>query len=160
MLPGTWSIISGSFGGSSWLGLYELGFLGTSHPTVTYLKSILPLFCSLHYHKCWEEHTENAHQRPSFTAELTFWIDWRRTLGIGILLDGLFGTGNGSSVSVENAGLLALTRVGSRRVVQISAGFMIFFSILVPQYFNEYTSVLLVWSLCTHVQDGHSKPLL
>ncbi|RRT47791.1 hypothetical protein BHE74_00027888 [Ensete ventricosum] len=32
--------------------------------------------------------------------------------------------------SLENAGLLALTRVGSRRVVQISAGFMIFFSIL------------------------------
>jgi hypothetical protein len=30
----------------------------------------------------------------------------------------------------ENAGLLALTHVGSRRVVQISAGFMIFFSIL------------------------------
>ncbi|KAI3861721.1 hypothetical protein MKX03_018565, partial [Papaver bracteatum] len=30
----------------------------------------------------------------------------------------------------ENAGLLALTRVGSRRVVQISACFMLFFSIL------------------------------
>ncbi|KAK3029778.1 hypothetical protein RJ639_038220 [Escallonia herrerae] len=30
----------------------------------------------------------------------------------------------------ENAGLLALTRVGSRSVVQISAGFMIFFSLL------------------------------
>jgi hypothetical protein len=30
----------------------------------------------------------------------------------------------------ENAGLLALTHVGSRRVVQISAGFMIFFSVL------------------------------
>lgn len=30
----------------------------------------------------------------------------------------------------ENAGLLALTRVGSRRVVQISAGFMLFFSVL------------------------------
>ncbi|MBA0566640.1 hypothetical protein Golob_011438 [Gossypium lobatum] len=29
----------------------------------------------------------------------------------------------------ENVGLLALTRVGSRRVIQISAGFMIFFSI-------------------------------
>ncbi|CDP17001.1 unnamed protein product [Coffea canephora] len=54
-------------------------------------------------------------------------VGWQ---GIGILLSGLFGTGNGSSVSVENAGLLALTRVGSRRVVQISAGFMIFFSIL------------------------------
>uniref|UniRef100_A0A9I9DXG9 Uncharacterized protein n=1 Tax=Cucumis melo TaxID=3656 RepID=A0A9I9DXG9_CUCME len=29
----------------------------------------------------------------------------------------------------ENAGLLALTRVGSKRVIQISAGFMIFFAV-------------------------------
>lgn len=35
-----------------------------------------------------------------------------------------------SNVFRENAGLLAMTRVGSRRVVQISAGFMIFFSVL------------------------------
>ncbi|XP_038726198.1 nucleobase-ascorbate transporter 6-like [Tripterygium wilfordii] len=54
-------------------------------------------------------------------------VGWQ---GVGILFSGLFGTVNGSSVSVENAGLIALTRVGSRRVVQISAGFMIFFSIL------------------------------
>ncbi|KAL9231934.1 hypothetical protein vseg_007092 [Gypsophila vaccaria] len=54
-------------------------------------------------------------------------IGWQ---GIGVLLDGLFGTCSGSTVSVENVGLLGLTRVGSRRVVQISAGFMIFFSIL------------------------------
>uniref|UniRef100_A0A1D1Z5M7 Nucleobase-ascorbate transporter 2 n=1 Tax=Anthurium amnicola TaxID=1678845 RepID=A0A1D1Z5M7_9ARAE len=54
-------------------------------------------------------------------------IGWQ---GIGMLLDGLFGTGTGSTVSVENVGLLGATRVGSRRVVQISAGFMIFFSIL------------------------------
>lgn len=54
-------------------------------------------------------------------------IGWQ---GIGILLDGLFGTGTGSTVSVENVGLLGITRVGSRRVVQIAAGFMIFFSIL------------------------------
>lgn len=54
-------------------------------------------------------------------------IGWQ---GIGILLDGLFGTGTGSTVSVENVGLLGITRVGSRRVVQISAGFMIFFAIL------------------------------
>ncbi|XP_075659938.1 nucleobase-ascorbate transporter 6-like [Castanea sativa] len=54
-------------------------------------------------------------------------VGWQ---GVGILFSGIFGTGIGSSVSVENAGLLALTRVGSRRVVQISAGFMIFFSIL------------------------------
>nr|GMD05164.1 nucleobase-ascorbate transporter 4-like isoform X1 [Ipomoea batatas] len=54
-------------------------------------------------------------------------IGW---LGMGILFDGLWGTGVGSTVSVENVGLLALTRVGSRRVIQISAIFMLFFSIL------------------------------
>ncbi|KAJ0973680.1 hypothetical protein J5N97_015645 [Dioscorea zingiberensis] len=50
--------------------------------------------------------------------------------GIAILLDGMFSTANGSAASVENAGLLGLTRVGSHRVIQISAVFMIFFSIL------------------------------
>lgn len=54
-------------------------------------------------------------------------IGWQ---GIGILLDGLFGTVTGSTVSVENVGFLGSTRIGSRRVIQISAGFMIFFSIL------------------------------
>ncbi|GMP53879.1 hypothetical protein CsSME_00019211 [Camellia sinensis var. sinensis] len=54
-------------------------------------------------------------------------IGWQ---GIGVLLDGLYGTCTGSTISVENVGLLGLTRVGSRRVVQISAGFMIFFSTL------------------------------
>ncbi|KAK3432959.1 hypothetical protein EUGRSUZ_D00480 [Eucalyptus grandis] len=54
-------------------------------------------------------------------------IGWQ---GIGILLDGMFGTLTGSTVSVENVGLLGSTRVGSRRVIQISAGFMIFFSML------------------------------
>ncbi|KAB1213021.1 Nucleobase-ascorbate transporter 2 [Morella rubra] len=46
-------------------------------------------------------------------------IGWQ---GIGILLSGLFGTLTGSTVSVENVGLLGSTRVGSRRVIQISAG--------------------------------------
>ncbi|KAI3953311.1 hypothetical protein MKX01_042306 [Papaver californicum] len=54
-------------------------------------------------------------------------VGWQ---GIGILINGLLGTLSGSSASVENAGLLALTRVGSRRVVQISACFMLFFSVL------------------------------
>ncbi|MBA0779145.1 hypothetical protein Gotri_003422 [Gossypium trilobum] len=96
-------------------------------------------------------------------------IGWQ---GIGILLDGLFGTLTGSTVSVENVGLLGSTRVGSRRVIQISAGFMIFFSILgkfgalfasipftifaavycvlfgivglsVPEYYREYTAKAL-----------------
>jgi hypothetical protein len=42
----------------------------------------------------------------------------------------------------ENAGLLALTRVGSRRVVQISAGFMIFFSILGKLLIHEMFSAI------------------
>ncbi|KAJ4763165.1 Nucleobase ascorbate transporter [Rhynchospora pubera] len=54
-------------------------------------------------------------------------IGWQ---GVAILLDGLYGTLTGSTVSVENIGLLGFTRVGSRRVVQISAAFMIFFSLL------------------------------
>ncbi|KAL5788052.1 hypothetical protein ACOSP7_005001 [Xanthoceras sorbifolium] len=54
-------------------------------------------------------------------------IGWQ---GIGILLDGAFGTGSGTTASVENVGLLGLTRSGSRRVVQIAAGFMLFFSVL------------------------------
>ncbi|KAL1222801.1 Nucleobase-ascorbate transporter 8 [Cardamine amara subsp. amara] len=53
-------------------------------------------------------------------------IGWQ---GFGILLCGFFGAGNATSVSVENVGLVAVTRVGSRRVIQISAIFMIFFSI-------------------------------
>ncbi|KMZ69528.1 Nucleobase ascorbate transporter [Zostera marina] len=51
-------------------------------------------------------------------------------LGVSLLLDGMFGTANGSTASVENAGLLAMNRIGSRRVIKISAGFMIFFSIM------------------------------
>ncbi|KAG4964897.1 hypothetical protein GLYMA_14G079400v4 [Glycine max] len=49
--------------------------------------------------------------------------------GIGMLLEGIFGSIVGTTVSVENVGLLGLTHIGSRRVVQISCGFMIFFSI-------------------------------
>ncbi|TYJ26072.1 hypothetical protein E1A91_A07G094300v1 [Gossypium mustelinum] len=67
-------------------------------------------------------------------------IGWQ---GIGIMLDGLFGTVTGSTVSVENVGLLGLTRVGSRRVVQISAGFMMFFSIFgsVGLSFLQFTNM-------------------
>ncbi|KAJ7544547.1 hypothetical protein O6H91_09G082200 [Diphasiastrum complanatum] len=53
-------------------------------------------------------------------------IGWQ---GIGTLLAGLFGTLTGPTVSVENAGLLGFTRVGSRRTVQIAAVFMIVFSV-------------------------------
>lgn len=49
--------------------------------------------------------------------------------GIGQLLEGIFGAAAGSTASVENVGLLGLTHVGSRRVVQVSTAFMFFFSI-------------------------------
>ncbi|KAF5183141.1 Nucleobase-ascorbate transporter, partial [Thalictrum thalictroides] len=49
--------------------------------------------------------------------------------GVGLLLDGIFGAAVGTIASVENVGLLGLTHIGSRRVVQISTAFMLFFSI-------------------------------
>ncbi|XVE69993.1 hypothetical protein DITRI_Ditri10aG0036100 [Diplodiscus trichospermus] len=49
--------------------------------------------------------------------------------GVGMLLEGLFGSLVGTTASVENVGLLGLTHIGSRRVVQISTAFMIFFSL-------------------------------
>lgn len=68
-----------------------------------------------------------ASATPPPSHVLSRGIGWQ---GIGVLFDGLFGTVTGSTVSVENVGLLGSTRVGSRRVIQISAGFMIFFSML------------------------------
>ncbi|KAJ3674360.1 hypothetical protein LUZ60_004976 [Juncus effusus] len=49
--------------------------------------------------------------------------------GVGMFIEGIFGAAVGSTASVENVGLVGLTRVGSRRVIQVSTGFMFFFSI-------------------------------
>ncbi|XP_062158246.1 nucleobase-ascorbate transporter 3 [Alnus glutinosa] len=49
--------------------------------------------------------------------------------GVGMLVEGIFGAVVGTTASVENVGLLGLTHIGSRRAVQISAAFMLFFSI-------------------------------
>lgn len=45
--------------------------------------------------------------------------------GIGCLVAGIFGTGNGTTSYSENIGAIGLTRVGSRRVLQVGALFMI-----------------------------------
>jgi nucleobase transporter 1/2 len=45
--------------------------------------------------------------------------------GIGCLVAGIIGTGNGTTSYSENIGAIGLTRVGSRRVVQAGAAFMI-----------------------------------
>lgn len=47
--------------------------------------------------------------------------------GVGCLIAGLFGSGNGTTSYSENIGAIALTRVGSRRVVQAGAVLMILF---------------------------------
>lgn len=45
--------------------------------------------------------------------------------GVGCLIAGIFGTGNGTTSYSENIGAIGLTRVGSRRVVQYGAGIML-----------------------------------
>jgi nucleobase transporter 1/2 len=45
--------------------------------------------------------------------------------GIGCLIAGVFGTGNGTTSYSENIGAIGLTRVGSRRVVQMGALLML-----------------------------------
>ena len=45
--------------------------------------------------------------------------------GVGCLVAGIFGTGNGTTSYSENIGAIGLTRVGSRRVVQVGAAFML-----------------------------------
>jgi len=45
--------------------------------------------------------------------------------GVGCLIAGVFGTGNGTTSYSENIGAIGLTRVGSRRVVQAGACIMI-----------------------------------
>ncbi|XP_060712269.1 solute carrier family 23 member 2-like [Hemiscyllium ocellatum] len=45
--------------------------------------------------------------------------------GLSCVLDGLFGTGNGSTSSSPNIGVLGITKVGSRRVIQYGAAMMV-----------------------------------
>lgn len=45
--------------------------------------------------------------------------------GVGGIIAGVFGTGNGTTSYSENIGAIGLTRVGSRRVIQWGAGIMI-----------------------------------
>ncbi|XP_027523465.1 solute carrier family 23 member 1 isoform X2 [Corapipo altera] len=47
------------------------------------------------------------------------------TEGISCIIAGLLGTGNGSTSSSPNIGVLGMTKVGSRRVIQYGAGIML-----------------------------------
>lgn len=46
--------------------------------------------------------------------------------GVGCMLAGVMGTGNGTTSYSENIGAIGLTRVASRRVVQVGAAMMVF----------------------------------
>lgn len=50
--------------------------------------------------------------------------------GVGCLIAGIFGTGNGTTSYSENIGAIGLTRVGSRRVVQAGATMMLVLGVL------------------------------
>ncbi|KAK6272454.1 hypothetical protein POUND7_009537 [Theobroma cacao] len=73
---------------------------------------------------------------PSVISSGTGW------LGVRVLPNGLLSSVTGTTASVENVGLLAMTRVGSRRVIQVSDGFMIFFSAFA--FSNSFSDIVLV----------------
>jgi len=58
--------------------------------------------------------------------------------GLGSFLDGLFGTGNGTTSTSINVGVIGITKVGSRRVVQVSAVFMVVLGV-----FNKFGAVFV-----------------
>ena len=49
--------------------------------------------------------------------------------GLGCILAGMWGTGNGTTSYSENIGAIGVTKVGSRRVVQWGAVIMIIFGL-------------------------------
>nr|XP_011458628.1 PREDICTED: nucleobase-ascorbate transporter 4-like [Fragaria vesca subsp. vesca] len=72
--------------------------------------------------------------------------------GFSSVLNAMFGV-SGSTVSIENVGLLGFTRVGSRKAVMVAAGFMIFFSVtdvLGAFVASLPLSIIAGWSLILH----------
>ncbi len=62
------------------------------------------------------------------------------TEGVGCLVAGVFGTGNGTTSYSENIGAIGLTRVGSRRVVQMGALLMLLLG-AVPKFGALFTTL-------------------
>merc|ERR1719150_957755 len=52
------------------------------------------------------------------------------TEGFGCMLAGIWGTGNGTTSYSENIGAIGVTKVGSRRVIQVGGLIMILFGLL------------------------------
>ncbi|MBR56984.1 MAG: xanthine permease [Myxococcales bacterium] len=60
--------------------------------------------------------------------------------GIGCMIAGIFGTGNGTTSYSENIGAIGLTKVAARRVVQAGAIMMIFLG-LFPKFGAVFTTI-------------------
>jgi len=58
--------------------------------------------------------------------------------GIGCILSGVCGTGNGATSFSENIGAIAITRVASRHVMMIAGGLLIIFSM-----FGKFASIFV-----------------
>ncbi|XP_073390924.1 nucleobase-ascorbate transporter 2 [Physcomitrium patens] len=117
------------------LGIFEHGFPGVAKCVEIGIPALLLflLFSKFRYHDGWFcFSSRGATPPPSYI--ISRGIGWQ---GIGLLFNGFWGTSTGTTVAPENVGLVGLTRVGSRRVAEISAGFMLFFSI-----FGKFGAVL------------------
>ena len=51
------------------------------------------------------------------------------TEGLGCIIAGMFGSGNGTTSYSENIGAIGVTRVGSRRVIQYAAAMLLFIGV-------------------------------
>lgn len=60
--------------------------------------------------------------------------------GVGCVIAGIFGTGNGSTSYSENIGAISVTKVGSRRVIQ-AAGFLMIFCALIGKVGAVFISI-------------------
>ena len=78
--------------------------------------------------------------------------------GLGCILAGMWGTGNGTTSYSENIGAIGVTKVGSRRVVQWGAIIMIAFGV-----FSKFGERFLLihyhsYHCIHHCQDHSSSP--
>ncbi|NWR80380.1 S23A1 protein, partial [Centropus unirufus] len=73
------------------------------------------------------------------------------TEGISCIIAGLLGTGNGSTSSSPNIGVLGITKVGSRRVIQYGAGIMLVLGTIgkFPALFASLPDPILGGMFCT-----------
>ncbi|XP_059030704.1 solute carrier family 23 member 1 isoform X3 [Mustela lutreola] len=79
------------------------------------------------------------------------------TEGICCIIAGLLGTGNGSTSSSPNIGVLGITKVGSRRVVQYGAGIMLVLGTVgkFTALFASLPDPILGGMFCTLFVCGH-----